>query len=339
LPLRNDTVSFMGRSGARIRQNGLDRVREEFESMKVRGFPIHSMFPNDSKALKVGGVVSDDPCKADIVATGFGWPYGFGSRAGLAANEIQLAAVFGLSIAICGDDFAQGTWADHFKNPAGLSICTPAEACGGGQREISEAAALGNDLSNELKGVDREYLLKLKETVYRSMFTYNDASQAAVNEMLASLRLGTSDPYVGVHIRRGDKEREHDVSLMPISSYMAAAREHMEARDIRTVFVASDDPDAGHMLAEEFVAVGRSDVQVLQLTDASSDYAVDDSGKREYTDQGTTIALLADIEALRLATVFVGTQSSNVGRMVFYLRGDIDSCISIDGDWFEHDWL
>lgn len=347
-PAWNDTVSLMGGLGhasavrrvhARTRHGDLARVRAEFEDMKVKGFPVGDLFPNAGHHLQLGGGAATDPCDADVVVTGFGWPYGFGSRAGLAANEVQLAAVFGLSVAICGDDFAQKTWAGHFRNPAGFAICTPAATCGGGRRDISEAACLGNDLSRELTGRDREYLLKLKHNVYRAMYTYKDTTLAAVNGILEAVPLSTSEPYIGIHIRRGDKRREHDVSLMPMSSYATAALEHMEAQGTRTVFVASDDPGAGDELKDAFTAAGHPDVQVVQQSDNKSDYVVKGSGQREYSDDDSTLALLADMEALRLSTVFVGTQSSNVGRMVFYLRGEMDSCVSVDGDWFQHDWL
>jgi len=47
------------------------------------------------------------------------------------------------------------------------------------------------------------------------------------------------------------------------------------------------------------------------------------------------MTLLADIEAMRRATVFVGTASSNIGRLVYYLRPRGSATISVDdeGDW------
>jgi len=308
----------------------LTHVKAELKAMKARGFSnMSALLQNDGENLKVKG----SACEADIFAQGMGHPMGFGSRALLAANEIQLAAGFGLSITVCGGEFVQDTWANHFQNLAGISICA-AEMCSGDQG-ISEAAFLGNDMSKGLSLVDPESLFKLKHIIFHRMYTYNSASMAAVNRILEAVPVDVQKPYVGVHIRRGDKEME--AAQTPMSSYATAALAQMDILGIRTVFLASDDPEAGSMLAKEFAAAGHPDVQLLQQHSAWT--AVSEAGKREYSDHDGTIDLLADIEGLRLATVFIGTQSSSLGRTVFYLRGEMVSSISLDGGWFKFFWL
>ena len=52
---------------------------------------------------------------------------------------------------------------------------------------------------------------------------------------------------------------------------------------------------------------------------------------------GSVVYLLADLEQLAAADVFVGTCSSNIGRLVFLLRDglgkDQSSDISLDREW------
>jgi len=309
----------------------LTNAKAELEAMKARGFSdMSAVLQNKGKNLKITG----SACEADIFAQGLGHPMGFGSRALLVANEIQVAGVFGLSITVCGGEFAQDTWAKHFQNLAGISMCD-SEMCSSDAPGVSEAAILGNDMSKDLSLVDAEALYELKHMIFLRMFTYNTASKTAVDKILQAVPLDTQKPYVGVHIRRGDKEEE--AAQTPMPAYATALLEQMDNLGIRTVFVASDDPNAGSELAKEFADTGHPDVEVLQQHQAPP--IVAEGGIREYSDDDGTMNLLADIEGLRLAKVFIGTQTSSLGRIAFYLRGEMTSSISLDGDWFDFTWL
>ena len=64
-----------------------------------------------------------------------------------------------------------------------------------------------------------------------------------------------------------------------------------------------------------------------------------DSLSRDYSDGSGISALLADFEAMRTAKVFIGTQSSNMGRTAFYARGRNKDSRSLDGDWGSFFWM
>lgn len=57
-----------------------------------------------------------------------------------------------------------------------------------------------------------------------------------------------------------------------------------------------------------------------------------------YKGYGSVVYLLADLEQLAAADVFVGTCSSNIGRLVMVLRDGLgkekDSSISLDLPWY-----
>jgi len=313
-----------------INPTDFGNVIAELDAMKARGFSdMNAVFHNINN-FKARGT----ECEADIFLEGWRRPYGFGSRALVAMNEVQLAAVFGLSITICGGDFVGETWSNHFKNLAGITICE-AEMCRGDESYISEAALVGMRLSKDLSLADPESLLQMKHILFQRMYTYKDATLAAVNTMLEAVPVNVQEPYVGVHIRRGDKVEEAEPT--PMSSYAAAVIEQMDIYGTRTVFVASDDPDAGSMLADELAANFIFDVNVLQQR--HGEIPPENYGMRHYSDDDSTMEMFADIEGLRLASVFIGTQTSSLGRMMLYLRGDLSSSISLDGDWFDLELL
>jgi len=306
-------------------------VEAELNAMKARDFSDRNAVFDKVKNFKAQGTA----CEADIFLEGWRRPYGFGSRALVAMNEVFLAAVFGLSITVCGGEFVTETWSNHFKNLADITICA-AEMCSRDEKYISDAAILGMRLSKDLSLVDRDSLINMKHIIFRLMYTYNDETMAAVNTILEAVPVDVQKPYVGVHIRRGDKETEAEPT--PMSNYTTAAIEQMNIFGTRTVFVASDDPSAGSLLADEFAAAGHPDVQVLQQR--HDDTPPEDHAMRHYSDNDSTMEMLADIEGLRLATVFIGTQSSSFGRMMLYLRGgELSSSISLDGGWFAHSLL
>jgi len=309
-----------------INPTDLGNVDAELKAMKARQFSDVNVLIDKGKDFKATGTA----CDADIFLQGWRRPFGFGSRALVAMNEVQLAAVFGLSITVCGGDFVTETWSNHFKNLAGITICA-AEMCSHEENMVSDAAVLGMRLSEDLSLVDADSLINMKHIIFRRMYTYNDETMAAVNTILEAVPVDVQKPYVGVHIRRGDKVEEAEPT--PMSSYATAVIEQMDILGTRTVFVASDDPSAGSMLADELAATGHSDVQVLQQH--QDETLIDNYGVRDYSDDDSTMEMLADIEGLRLATVFIGTQSSSLGRMILYLRGELSSSISLDGGWFD----
>jgi len=262
-------------------------VEAELNAMKARDFSDRNAVFDKVKNFKAQGTA----CEADIFLEGWRRPYGFGSRALVAINEVQLAAVFGLSITVCGGDFVKETWSNHFKNLAGITICAE-EMCTRDESYISDAAYLGMKLSKDLSTADPHSLVKMKHKLFRRMYTYKDATMAAVNTILEAVPVNFQEPYVGVHIRRGDKVEEAEPT--PMSSYAAAVVEQMDIIGTRTVFVASDEPNSGSMLADELAAIGHPNVKVLQQP--HDDTPPENYGMRHYSDDDSTMEMLADIE-------------------------------------------
>jgi hypothetical protein len=137
--------------------------------------------------------------------------------------------------------------------------------------------------------------------------------------------------YVGVHLRRGDKQKE--VRLPPVSAYVAAVE--AVSPPSASVFIASDDGRALRELRRALEARGRV---VLALGAASARAGhVQAVTNRAATKHNRPLveALLAEVHALAAADWFVGTFSSNLGRLVHVLRDEKDpeTSISLDTRW------
>lgn len=166
----------------------------------------------------------------------------------------------------------------------------------------------------------------------RDVFVLNRDTEEAVAGVLekgVGIGIGSENGmrYVGVHLRRGDKMKE--VRAIPLEYYAQAVR-LMDPGSNR-VYVASDDCKAVHKL--ERLVVGK---QVHSLCDQ-------DNGGHNQRDWNTlsfkkrrkaTIMLLADMIALAKADIFIGTFSSNLGKVVHLLRSQkAETTISLDDGW------
>jgi hypothetical protein len=188
-------------------------------------------------------------------------------------------------------------------------------------------------LTPKLAKVDRNYISSLKRFLASAVFTMNPALSGQVNETLrlawASQQIAMQEPwdkYVGVHIRHGDKYLEAAPASTP--EYVAMIREDLQLNNLSLVYVASDDGQAAGVLREQ---LDRSEglarvAEQERLAEGSYDWS------EVYKDEAALQALLVDIEGLRRAKVFLGTASSNIGRLVYSLRGESSLSSSLDYD-------
>jgi len=265
-----------------------------------------------------------DPCDADLLANGLNHPYGFGARAMKLADELQLAAYFNTSVAICdGNAEDPGIeWAQHFQNPTGLALCTDPEVC---SARFRNAAQLGSAMSKVLRKVDHGFQLQLKRQLYNVLFTYAPDTQARVDAALVAAGIDFGMRYVGVHVRRGDKR---DTREVPTKEYAVEVARALRSHQLHVVFIASDDPGT---VAEmrSLLEFEVPDVQLIQTYSPTSTKRAYDGANSE-----AMLTLLTDLEALRRADVFVGSMKSYTGRTAYFLRGEASS-VSIDGDWLK----
>jgi len=312
-----------------------------------------------------------DPCGATILATiGPSQPkgIGFGARMNNFAIEILLAAYLNVSLAACesqfGDHFASQMWLPHYLNVLPVPICNDEQRCNFDRwNNRLQPWMMGRLL---LSRMETSKVSNLLHFVYPYILTVNSHTQDRVEATIRELGLDGAD-YVGVHVRLGDKIYEKGVT--PPSSHAGAIdkvdfpKGHVRHRlDIsmdksmvgssinRTldtlgvvpgtkVFITSDDP---HAFAEIDAAIGTK-YQLRSLKERGNTGTGMGRGESrpDYQDDDTSLALVTDIEILRRANIFLGTASSNLGRLVYVLRDPHLMSINLGRRSEEHksDWI
>jgi len=218
---------------------------------------------------------------------------------------------------------------------------------------------------------NRAYLLRGRSYIINQIFRLKGHTRLKVDRILQSRGISANEDYIGVHIRHGDKwteaeliptssygevvtnftqapQQDKTVQASPqrlqqqhlhhghanqgggtaflsakIQRAVQAIREKAQVSLIRKVYVASDDPGAYRELQAQ---LGR-EFTVIRQPPVPSDIYRD----RIYNDDDKILPILTDIVALQHASLFIGTASSNVGELVYYLRYGRDA-VSLDDD-------
>lgn len=315
-----------------------------------------------------------DPCKASLFSV-FPWRGGFGSRMDLLANEIWLPA-YALAVqsmsrtggldepswALCSSGSDMETFGQVFDFST-LPICT--RECSS-RPEDSWRSAYGARVFEIEYGVRHAYgedghqvVALQKANILRRLLKYLPETES----FLATKLQQVEHPYIGLHIRHGDKVGK-DAPYIEFATFADAVRLHAELTPalllsvgaahqystqwghhhfkktahavaqhsfqkdgrehttIKNVFLASDDPEAlqqmRHLLGNDF------NVQAFP-------YSAPQVEDRDYDDVESIKALLADFHLLSSSDFFIGTGTSNLGRMVFLHRGaDYEHSMSLD---------
>lgn len=197
---------------------------------------------------------------------------------------------------------------------------------------------------------DRQYLEDLKRFLYSFIWTVNSNLLNRVDMELREAGLDMAQPYVGVHVRRGDKIAEskpveigvYAKAAAPLlvatddsrrvrlgASLTDAVRRELETRNAKQVFLCTDDESA----AEELRMALGSGARIITPLPS-------DSKTRDYESKESILGVIVAVEGLRRAHAFVGTASSNIGRLVYFLRPKGSKSISTDlgGNFLRPGW-
>lgn len=231
-------------------------------------------------------------------------------------------------------------WQDYFlpfcnesHNPVHHYINHRFEAPKGGKRKlicslyrfIFPNTLLTSDLWNSFRHIDHEELTTSEVQQYSSdiinkIYRFNPSTQQKVDNLITSLGINT--PYVGFHIRGGDKNTEHD--LLSIDRYISRAE---ASTSIRQGFVFTDDYHFIESLRKNY-----PEWRFLTLTPPDdhgyffSDFLKLSTQERDQRQ----INMFASIELLTRADLTFCTYSSNVGMFLGMRMGS--RAIGIDMD-------
>ncbi len=153
---------------------------------------------------------------------------------------------------------------------------------------------------------------------------YNEDVKLELDKMISTVVL--SKPYVGFHMRDGDKSVE--VDIVDPSVYIDKAE---ELTDIRIAFVLTDDYRVINKLHDN-----HSSWQIYTFcAESENGYVHDDfyNNSKEFVRKGH-IKLFASIEILSQSDLFIGTFTSNPG-MYLGMRIPLEKCTGVDYDHWE----
>lgn len=276
----------------------------------------------EQRFAAVIGRPSGDPCAAEVLIGGFNWPSGFFSRVSLVTIELGMAMYYNKSAALCIGSTGVGDIWKQYYSPPPMAECLESMC-----DERFQQARAGNELARSLFSEDPDYFLDFKKFIYDRMFTLKPSTTDSIKRQWGEM--GFSGNHIGVHVRHGDKSSEaRPLSFGVYASAVGDAQQPHNATD--AVYIASDDGNAGREM-QALLTPARSTCKVYYRSDPHAD-------SRTYGGD-TFLPLLADFEALRTSGLFIGTQSSNLGRYVFFARGREKGSRSLDGEWGSFTWL
>jgi hypothetical protein len=153
--------------------------------------------------------------------------------------------------------------------------------------------------------------VQARGVIMKLLWKLNVQTQNEVSRSITSARI--PERFYAMHIRRGDKKKEF--ALVPIEKYVFTVNNLPEKH--LPLFVASDDFLVVDHLRR---ALPRREIISFAAPSAqghdNAKFNMLPLEKRRML----TVALFADLECLRRAQLFVGTQTSNIGWMINSFR-------------------
>ena len=138
------------------------------------------------------------------------------------------------------------------------------------------------------------------------VYQFNDETESEIHHFGNNTLL--DKPFVGFHIRRGDKKKE--AKYTPLSRYIELAEERTE---IRTAFVATDDYSVFEELRDKY----KDWMFFTYEENISNGYEQEDFNFLDYnTKREQLIRLFASVEVLSLSKILFCSYSSNVGMFL-----------------------
>lgn len=171
------------------------------------------------------------------------------------------------------------------------------------------------------------------------MLTLNSAAMlfamqpsAALAEHIRRVRaaLRIRHPYIAIHVRHGDKRSE--ARLFPLSRYMDECSKFRRRYNVSTIFVMTDDERVIREAVSRYAAQGWA-IHYAAMPRLNSDIKRS-IRKGQIAASNVTLHTMADVHIAAHADFYVGTLSSNLGRLVLHMQhalyGRVGPYVSLD---------
>ena len=177
---------------------------------------------------------------------------------------------------------------------------------------------------------DESYLRRITPQKFfselRGTLPFTELLQDTFQERISLL--GLTEPFLGIHIRRGDKITTGEMADISLSRYIDAIKD----TSYKLIYVATDDYRCVEFMRQHLKPLGyeikcNPELSGLGFNEGSFNHSAKSARYKE------TLTLLFDIFILFRASYFIGTYSSNLGRVIPCVLG-LENCKSLDNDWF-----
>ncbi|MCQ2301571.1 MAG: hypothetical protein MJZ94_02965 [Bacteroidales bacterium] len=173
------------------------------------------------------------------------------------------------------------------------------------------------DLWNDFRHIDLTEMSSKEvrdatKPIVNEIYRFNKQTQAEIEDLMNSINI--DEPYIGFHIRGGDKCTE--TNLLNVNAYIDKAE---SLTTLRKAFVSSDDYRNIELIRElypywSFVTLTEEDSHGYQ----QNKYNISSADKKHHN----LINMFASMEYLRKAELTFCTFSSNVGLFLGMCMGD-----------------
>lgn len=173
---------------------------------------------------------------------------------------------------------------------------------------------------------DEELASHLSDS-FRSFYRYNKEVQDEIQRRKD--RLSLNAPYIALHVRRGDKITSGEMQDLALETYIHHLRDKLDIS--RHIYIATDDVD---VITYFEARLSDTDVQLYYNTE-NNQKGFDEktfNAKGVNAVRDDMLNMLFDMEMLIHASYFIGTYSSNIGRIIPLYLG-FDKCHSVDEPW------
>lgn len=231
-------------------------------------------------------------------------------------------------------------WQDYFlpfcnesRNPIHHYINHRFDAPKGGKRKllydtykrIFPNNCLTSELWNDFRHIDHSELTtsevqKLSAPIINEIYRFNPSTRQQIENLISTIDL--SSPYIGFHIRGGDKAAEHN--LISISNYIMMAE---KLSNIRLGFVSTDDYRNYEELVQRY-----PNWHFYTLTPPSNKGYYQNQFAKLTPQQkhDELLIMFASMELLCRAELTICTYSSNIGMFLGMRMGN--RAVGIDMD-------
>lgn len=189
-------------------------------------------------------------------------------------------------------------------------------------------AMLGADIYDEIRS--EEFRSHIDPTIFLKELKDVLCIKSTIQKDFESTfyQLEISSPFIGIHIRRGDKITTGEMNDISLDKYI----DEVLRNSPKAIYIATDDIQSVNYIKSKMKSTGidvfyNPSLSGKGFSEGSFNHS---SRKSRYVD---TLTLLFDIFILSKASYFIGTYSSNLSRVIPCLLG-FDNCTSLDEKWY-----